>query len=120
MNEKFTNKKTNEKTILTETFGNSPVIRIIDFFLDNPIFDYSKEELIKSLSISKVTFYKYFALLEANGIVEVTRKVGKAKMYKLDEKNEAVKKIKELVWVLGIKAMEAAVEDSKIAVKIKK
>jgi len=96
----------NDKTILVETFGGSPIIRIIDFFIDNPMFDYSKEELIKCLGISKITFYKYFAILENNGIVDITRKVGKAKMYKLNEKNEVTKKIKELVWALGVKAAE--------------
>jgi len=90
-----------EKTILIETFGNSPIIRITDFFLDNPLFDYSKEEMIKNLGISKVTFYKYFTLLESNEILKETRKIGKAKMYKLNEKNEVVKKLKELVWVFG-------------------
>ena len=60
------------------------------------------------MGISKVTFYKYFTILESNGIVEVTRKVGKAKMYKLNEKNEVTKKIKELVWALGVKAADKA------------
>ncbi len=106
----------NDKTILVETFGDSPIIRIIDFFIDNPLFDYSKEELIKGLGISKVTFYKYFFTLESNGVVEVTRKVGKAKMYKLNESNEVTRKIKELVWALGIKAVE--MEMKPIAVKI--
>jgi len=109
-----------EKTILIETFGSSPVIRIIDFFLDNPLLNYSKEELIKNLGISKITFYKYFALLEINEILKETRKVGKAKMYKLNEKNEVIKKLKELVWALGIRAMEKAVEESEIAVPVKK
>jgi predicted AAA+ superfamily ATPase len=100
----------NDKTILVETFGNSPIIKIIDFFIDNPLFDYSKEELIKDLGISKVTFYKYFSILESNGIVEVTRKVGKAKMYKLNERSEVTKKIKELVWALGVKSAEMSVQ----------
>jgi DNA-binding transcriptional ArsR family regulator len=103
----------NNKTILVETFGNSPIIRIIDFFIDNPLFDYSKEEIIKYLGISKVTFYKYFVILENNEMVEVTRKVGKAKMYKLDEKNEVTKKIKGLIWVLGIKAAEMGEKEMK-------
>jgi len=108
-----------EKTILVEMFGESPVIKIIDFFIDNPLFDYSKEDLIKNIGISKVTFYKYFALLEENGIVNETRKVGKAKLYKLDEKNEAVKKMKELVWILGIRAMQKAVDESRMKVQVK-
>lgn len=109
-----------EKTILIETFGKSPVIRIVDFFLDNPLFDYSKEDAIKNLGISKITFYKYFQLLEKNGLFKETRKVGRARMYKLAEKNEVVKALKELVWVLGIKAMEKSIEESSISIPVKK
>ncbi len=94
------------ETIFVETFGNSPVIRIIDFLLDNPLFDYSKEEIVKELGMSKTTFYKYFGVIEKNNLVKITRKVGKSKMYKLDRKNKAIQKIKELVWVLGINEME--------------
>jgi len=109
-----------KETILVETFGRSPVIRIVDFFLDNPLSDYSKEEVIKNLGISKITFYKYFKLLEKNGLFKKTREVGRATMYKLDEKNEVVKALKSLEWALGIKAMEKAIEESKISVGIKK
>ncbi len=106
-------------TILTEMFGNSPVIRIIDFLLDNPLFDYSKEEMIKELGMSKTTFYKYFDVIEKNELVTIVRKVGKSKMYKLNGRSEAIKKIKELTWVLGIEAMERSVNrDNKRAVKI--
>ena len=107
---------TNGNTILIETFGNSPVIRIIDFFIDNPVFDYSKEDMIRELGMSKITFYKYFKTLEETGMVKTTRKVGKAKLYKLDENNPAVIKLKELVWTLGVEAMQKAVEKQKIPV----
>jgi len=115
-------RKYTDETILTETFGKSPVIKIIDFFFDNPGLDYSKEEIIKGLGMSKVTFYKYFALLEENGIMEGGRKVGKARMYKLNEKNDVVKKLKELVWILGISAMQKSVEETgtRIPVYVKK
>ena len=106
----------NEKTILVETFGSAPVIRIIDFLIDNPLSDYSKEEMIKGIGISKVTFYKYFPLLEESGIVRETRKIGKSKMYKLNEKNDVVKKLKELVWALGMKAMQRSVEGIEIKI----
>jgi len=104
------------ETILVETFGHSPVIRIIDFFVDNPLSDYSKEEVIKHSGISKVTFYKYFGLLEKNGIFKVTRKVGRATFYTLDERNEVVKALKSLSWTLGIRAMEKAIEESSVSV----
>ena len=110
----------NEKTILTETFGSAPVIRIIDFLIDNPLSDYSKEEMIKGIGISKVTFYKYFPLLEESEMVIETRKVGKSKMYKLNEKNDVVKKLKELVWALGMKAMKRSVEGIEVKIVRKK
>ena len=110
----------NGKTILVETFGSAPVIRIIDFLIDNPLSDYSKEEMIKGIGISKVTFYKYFPLLEESGMVIETRKVGKSKMYKLNEKNDVVKKLKELVWTLGMKAMQRSVEGIEVKIVGKK
>lgn len=108
-----------DKTILRETFGESPIIRTIDFLMDNPLFDYSKEEMIKNLGISKATFYKYFPLLESNDILEFTRKVGKSKMYKLNGKSEVVKKLRELVWALGIRAMEKAAEQYRKPIAVK-
>ena len=109
-----------DETILIETFGHSPVIRIVDFFLDNPLSDYSREEVIRDLGISKITFYKYFQLLEKNGLFKRTRQVGKATMYRLDEKNEVVKALKSLVWTLGIKAMERVIEESSVSVPVRK
>ena len=108
---------TNGNTILVETFGNNPVIRIMDFFIDNPMFDYSKEDMIKDLGMIKITFYKYFSKIEDTGIVKVTRKVGKAKLYRLDEKNPVVIKLKELAWTLGVNAMEKAVDKERIPVR---
>ncbi|MBL7170311.1 MAG: winged helix-turn-helix transcriptional regulator [Candidatus Aenigmarchaeota archaeon] len=109
---------TNDNTILVETFGNNPVIRIIDFFIDNPMFDYCKEDMIRELGMSKITFYKYFKMIEETGIVKVTRKVGKAKLYKLDEKNPVVIKLKELVWVLGVDAMQKVVDKERVPVRV--
>jgi len=46
----------------------------VDFFLDNPLFDFTKKEVIEALGMSKQTFYKYFPELEEYGIVKVSRK----------------------------------------------
>ena len=48
------------ETLLIKMFGNSPKLRILDFFLDNPYFGFSKSEVIRELGMSKQTFYKYF------------------------------------------------------------
>ncbi|MEM3381847.1 MAG: hypothetical protein QXQ11_06815 [Candidatus Bathyarchaeia archaeon] len=84
--------------------GASPILRIIDFFLDNPLSDYSKNEIVKNLGMGRVTFFK-------SGAVKVTRKVGRATMYKLDRENEIVKKLIQLDMALARKSMEKSVEE---------
>ncbi len=110
--------KPNE-TLLLKYLGSSPVLRIIDFFLDNPLSDYSKNEVVKNLSMGRVTFFKYWQELEKSGAVKVTRHVGRATMYQLDRKNEVVKPLIRLDMTLGRKAMEKAVEESRKPVAVK-
>lgn len=83
------------QSILAKALGNSPKLRIIDFFLDNPLSDFTKKEIIEALGMSKQTFYKYFPELEELGIVRVSRKIGKAKLYKLNLKHPLVNMLRE-------------------------
>jgi len=83
------------QSILVKTLGNSPKLRIIDFFLDNSLSDFTKKEIIEALGMSKQTFYKYFPELEELGIVKVSRKIGKAKLYKLNLKHPLVSMFRE-------------------------
>ena len=83
------------RSILIKTLGDSPKLRIIEFFLDNPLFDFTKKEVIEALGMSKETFYKYFQDLEKYEIVKVSRKIGRAKLYKLNLEHPLVKMLRE-------------------------
>ena len=85
-----------DKSVLLEYFGDTPLLRVIDFLLENRLFDYSKKQIIDETGLSKVTFYKYWQRLVDLKIVDATRSFGKTILYKLNEKNPLVKKIKEL------------------------
>jgi len=98
-----------QETLLARCLGNSPALRIIDFFLDNRLFDYTKNEIIENLRMGRVTFFKYWKELEEFGVVKTTRKIGKSKLYKLNEKNEIVQKLMLLDSALCKKVMERAV-----------
>jgi len=39
------------ESILIKTLGNSPKLRIVDFFLDNLLFDFTKKEVIEALGM---------------------------------------------------------------------
>ncbi|MGH9877593.1 MAG: hypothetical protein ACRD5H_08140 [Nitrososphaerales archaeon] len=110
--------KQNE-TLLLKYLGASPVLRIIDFFLDNPLSDYSKNEIVKNLEMGRVTFFKYWRELEKSGAVKVTRQVGRATMYQLDRKNEIVKQLIKLDMALARREMEKAVEEHRKPVAVK-
>lgn len=102
--------KTGE-TLLLKSLGSSPVLRITDFFLDNPLSDYSKNEVVRNLEMSRATFFKYWRELEKSGALKVTRRVGRATMYQLDRENEVVKQLIKLDMAISRKAMEKAVKE---------
>lgn len=94
------------ETILIKVFGYSPKLRILDIFLDNPHFDFSKSEVIRELGMSKQTFYKNFRDLEELGIVEVSRRIGRATMYKLNREHPLVKLLDRMVTEISLQIAE--------------
>jgi len=89
--------KDTEDSLLLKAFGYSPKLRIIDIFLTNPYFDFDREELSRELGMSKQTLYKNFNDLEELGIVRVSRKIGRATMYRIDRSHPLVKMLNESV-----------------------
>jgi len=82
-------------SIIIKTLGDSPKLRIVDFFLDNPLFDFMKKEVIEALGMSKQTFYKYFPDLEEYEIVKVSRRIGKAKLYRINPEHPLVTMLRD-------------------------
>ncbi|MBI2079155.1 hypothetical protein HYT84_00190 [Candidatus Micrarchaeota archaeon] len=89
-----------DKSLLLEYFGDTPILRIIDFLLENRLFDYSKKQIIDETGLAKATFYKYWDKLVQLEVIKVTRSFGKTKLYKLNEQNPVVNKIKEVELAL--------------------
>lgn len=89
-----------EKSVLIEYFGDTPILRIIDFLLENRLFDYSKKQIIDETGLAKATFYKYWDKILELGIVKVTRSFGKTKLYKINDQHPVVKELKGLELAL--------------------
>lgn len=85
-----------EQSLLIKTLGDTPKLRIVDFLIDNMLFDFSKKEIIEGSGLTKPTFYKYFECLVKDKIVIVSRIFGKTKLYKLNKENPQVKALLEL------------------------
>ncbi|MGI0084554.1 MAG: hypothetical protein ACREBQ_05685 [Nitrososphaerales archaeon] len=108
-----------DETLLLKYLGASPTLRIIDFFLDNPLSDYSKNEVSRNLEMSRATFFKYWKELEASGAVKGIRQIGRATMFKLDRASDVVKQLIKLDMMLLRKKMEKTVEEYERPILVK-
>jgi len=106
------------ETLLVRIFGDSPKIRIIDIFFDNPYFDFSKSELVRELGMSKQTLYRHFRDLEELGIVVVSRRIGRAVLYKLNREHPLVKMLEKMIKETSL--MIAEQEAKKQAIPVSK
>lgn len=87
-----------KQSLFLKTFGDPPLLRVLDFLIVHEEFDYSLTDIAMLSGVSYATIKLLWKDLETHGIVVMTRRVGKAKMYRLNESNAAVKKLKEFYW----------------------
>lgn len=86
-----------ERSALVRVFGDSPIVRVIDFLLtERGLYDYTLKDIAENSKVSFVTLQGIFPRLEKIGIVKMTRRIGKAKLYRLNEKNVLVQKLIKL------------------------
>lgn len=76
-------------------FGNTPEAKLWEFLIGTPDYDYTKKELAENSEISRKTVYKIIVKFLEWGILKETRKIGRATLYKLNEKNSLVKAVLE-------------------------
>jgi hypothetical protein len=95
-----------DKTLLIRYLGDTPQLRIIDFFLDNRS-DYSKKEILESTGMSKTTLYKVWPDLEQLEVVIPARKFGNTTLFKLNRDNVIVKQVISLDSSLSKMTMES-------------
>ena len=86
------------QSIFLSIFGDSPILRVLDFLVVNEDFDYSMTDIASLSGVGYSTLKLFWSKLEKEGIVVNVRIVGKAKMYKLDLANPVMKKFRDFYW----------------------
>lgn len=107
-----------DTTLLIRYLGDTPQLRIIDFFLDNRS-DYSKKEILEGTGMSKTTLYKVWSDMEQLKVVIPARKFGNTTLFKLNRDNVIVKQVISLDSALSKMAMESISESKKYTKPIK-
>lgn len=85
-----------ELPIFVRTFGSSPVIKVLNFLLQGRGLDYSMSDVARNSDISWTTLNRIWEGMEKAGLIKNTRKIGKAKLYRLNTDNEVVKRLIDL------------------------
>ena len=83
-----------DDSIFVKTFGNYPLIRVLDFLIEHREFDYPQTDIAKNANVNFATLKTVWP--QASKLLVCTRRVGNAQMYKLDVENPIVKKLIEL------------------------
>jgi len=105
-----------EKTSFRLVFGDSPIVKVIDFFLDNREFDYSLTDIAKNSDIGWSTLHGFWKNIVKLGIVVKTRKIGRAELYKLNPSSPLVKKLIDLDVDISKKLMNEEINKQKLEV----
>lgn len=82
-----------ETTIFRQALGDSPVIRVLDFLIEGRGLDYSLTDITENAGIGWTTLHRIWDDLIRFQIVVPTREIGRAKLFKLNEDNKAVKEL---------------------------
>lgn len=90
-----------ESLFIRELGIKSPMLKALDFLMDNEAFDYSKTDIAKGAEMSRATLFKVWPRMQALDLITATRTVGQARMYRLNKKNPIVKKLMELDDVIS-------------------
>ncbi|MBI2173249.1 MAG: hypothetical protein HYT73_03520 [Candidatus Aenigmarchaeota archaeon] len=107
-----------KNSIFVETFGETPVVKVLDFFLTYDSFDYSKSQVAEETGVSRITLDKIWEELIDKKIITKTRTIGRADMYKLNKEKSKVRVLMELSFKLASAFAEEEIEKIKKKVEV--
>ena len=93
-----------EESVFVEYFGDYPLIRVLDFLITGREMDYSMTEICKNASVGWTAFSEIWPQLVKKEIIVFTRKIGNAKLFRLNMNNPWVKeliKMDKLITKIG-------------------
>ena|SRR3990170_1006260 len=76
--------------MLTDLFGDSPRVRLLDFLADHVDYDYTLTQMHRLARVSRPTLYRLVAALEGDGLIVQTREVGGSRFFRLATANPKV------------------------------
>ncbi len=89
------------KSLFLKQFGDTPQLRVIDFFIDNSIFDFPLTGIARESNVSYNSLKSFINDFLKNGFIIKTRKVGKSDYYRINKENPFIVNLMRLDWTLS-------------------
>lgn len=108
--------------MLGDLFNDSAMVRVLDFILDKPEFDFSKAEVARQSKLTWISVNNVFPQLEKLGVIKKTRKVNRAEMYcvvKDSKLLDALHKADLQLSLIVVKLAAKEIEEEQMAVKVR-
>lgn len=102
-------KEKENKSLFLQYFGDTPKLRVMDFLIDNLMFDFPVTEIARGSNVSYNSLMDFFKDLLKKEIIVKTRRIGKSDYYKLNLKNNFVSNLVKLDWIIATREMEKEV-----------
>ena len=96
MQNKKKEKSIKMKTNFVRVMGDTPINRVLDFLIENERESWTMVEMRNEAEVGYSTLKLLIPKMLNNGLITITKTVGKSKLYKINKENIAVKKIYSL------------------------
>lgn len=85
-----------ERCIFLETVGATPELKVLDLLIEGEEFDYSLTDITNESGVSWATVNALVKKLEKEGLIVHTRRIGSAKLFKINGDSPRVRAITDL------------------------
>jgi hypothetical protein len=86
-------------------------MKLLDFFVTYTDNDYSETDIAGLAGVSLRTAFREIPKFESVGLIAITRKVGGAKMCKLNPNSEAAKHLQQFAFDIATKRVDNTMKD---------
>lgn len=97
-----------DASVLEWLFVGSAAAKLLDSFVTYKDFDYSETQIAQTAGISLKTALQIIPKLESVELISYTRRVGRAKMYRLNQYSKVAKALRQFVFEVATKRIDDA------------
>ena len=101
-------------------YGDSPRMKMVDFFMTFPKNEFTVPELVEGIGMSRTTAFHEVEKLSNNGVIIQSGNVGKSPTYKINTKSPIVYSIQKLVSLRSKKIAASQINSATLNTLLRK